>query len=64
MNPPEQDSDNLADLISQLWRHGQRRAKRQLAFDTVQAEGQETPHPLADSLQQPGQEQTAPIDRS
>jgi hypothetical protein len=56
MNPSEQDSVDLADLVSRLWRDGQRTAARP---STAQAASQETPYPLATDFQQHGQKQTA-----
>ncbi len=47
MNSSEQDSVDLADLISLLWRDGQRKAARR---STAQAAFQDTPHPLATDL--------------
>lgn len=60
MNPSEQDSVDLADLISLLWRDGQRKAARR---STAQAASQDTPHPLATDLQQHWQERIARTDR-
>jgi hypothetical protein len=54
---------NLADLISRLWWHGRRVATGPSARDTAHAASQETPQPLADSLQQLWQEQIVRRDR-
>jgi hypothetical protein len=60
MSLSEQDSVYLADLISRLWRDGQRKAARR---STAQAASQEMPYPLATDLQQHWQEQIARTDR-
>jgi hypothetical protein len=63
MNPPEQDSGDLADLISRLCRHGRRVATSRSARGSAQAASQETPQPLADSLQHLLYEQIVRMDR-
>jgi hypothetical protein len=56
---PDERPGTLADLISRLWRHGQRTAIRR---STTQAASQETQHPLADDLRRLWQEQIVRID--
>ena len=45
----DERADDLSDAISLLWRHGRGTAAGR---STAQAASQETPHPLADDLQQ------------
>ncbi len=59
----DEKAGTLADLISGLWRQGQRAATRQTAPDTAQAALEETLHPLATRLQQLCQAQIVRRDR-
>jgi hypothetical protein len=59
MNPAEQGSVDLADLISLLWRDGQRKAARR---PTAPAASPDTPYPLTTDLQQLWKKQTASIE--
>ena len=63
MNSPANNSCDLAALISQLWRQGQRSAGHQSALGTVNAGLSDTPHPLAAELQQFWEEQIFRKDR-
>jgi hypothetical protein len=62
MNPSERDTSSLPDLISLLWRHGQRAATRRPAPDTARAPSPEAAHLLADNPQTPRRERVVRSD--
>jgi anti-anti-sigma factor len=58
-----EEAVDLADVISLLWRHGQRTGTRRSARDTAHAAPPETPHPLTDKVQRLWREQVARLGR-
>lgn len=48
MKRSEHVSDNLAQMISQLWRHGQSQENRRSTRKTAQEASDETTHPITD----------------
>jgi hypothetical protein len=55
MSESSQDGGGLADLISRLWRDGQKATRGRRSGETAQAAPEENAGTLAGAAQQPGQ---------